>query len=268
MDVDGKIAVLRRTIKDLKRVAVAFSGGVDSALLAVVAHDALGDDMLAVSVSSPVVTPDDSQDVDRLAREHGFALHKIELDELGLEAFRHNDAERCYVCKRHRFEQIACFARENGFEHVLEGSNRDDLSDYRPGMRALAEYPCVASPFLELGYDKADVRAMARELGIDVWDKPASSCLATRVERDVEITPAVLERIRKGEAFLREIVGSGKQIRLRAHGQCADLARIETDPEASERILKSAPAVAGALEEIGFRHIALDLRGYRMGNMN
>ncbi len=245
-------------------VAVAFSAGVDSTLLLRAAREALGDRVIAITVRSRFVPRRELEASEALCRTIGVPQLILEVDPFTVAGVRENPADRCYLCKRELFTRIRAAAEARGFAQVAEGSNADDLGDYRPGMRAIRELG-IRSPLLELGLTKAEIRAMSRELGLPTWDKPAMACLATRIPTGTPLTEESLRRAEKAEERLSDL-GFGK-LRVRVHG---DLARIELDPAELPRLLdeQTRQTVHRDLLALGFRWVSLDLGGYRMGSMN
>lgn len=245
-------------------VLVAFSGGVDSALLLAAAHDALGERALGITVASPLHPVRELERARDVAARIGARHRVVELDELLDPVLRENPVDRCYRCKRARFERLRDLAREEGLDTLLEGSNRDDLQDHRPGLRAARELE-ARSPFIELGIGKEAIRAMARARGLSVWDAPATACLATRVPYGQTLTRARIERIDNAEERLAAL--GLRSFRVRDHGE---LARLEIDRRELESLLEPRlrEQVACELRAAGYRHACLDLEGYRPGSMD
>ena len=261
---DNKVAVLSDVLRQMGSAVVAYSGGADSSLLVAVAHHTLGNRALAVTAVSPTFPRCDLREACRQARRYGWSHRLITTQELKNEKFACNPTDRCYYCKQELFHQLWKIARAEGFRWVVDGSNTDDLSDYRPGARAKTDLG-VRSPLQEAGFNKADVRSMARLIGLMTADKPASACLASRFPYGTHITKASLKAIEKSENVLHKL--GFKQVRVRMHG---DIARIELDlAELDKSLIESRRCkIVAALKQCGFRYITLDLEGYRTGSMN
>ncbi|TVR25779.1 MAG: ATP-dependent sacrificial sulfur transferase LarE [Ilumatobacter sp.] len=262
MDVDTKVAVLEHELVRLDRVVVAFSGGADSAFLAVMAHNTLGGERAsAVTAISPSLAGDEAADCRALASEWGLTWTPVDTDEMERAAYRINDTDRCYHCKAEMMEVVAPIAAGRAATVVL-GVNIDDLGDHRPGQRAAveggAEFPLVTA-----GFTKADVREASRRLGLRTWDKPAAACLASRVPYGTEVTVGVLSRVERAEAALRRL--GFDQVRVRHYDHTA---RIEVELDQLAAVVARRDDVVGAVRAAGYRYITLDLEGFRSGNLN
>lgn len=261
--IKAKINKLIEWFKTKNGVLVAFSGGVDSALLLKAAQVALGDKVWAVTANSPLNTPEEKETAIKVAREIGAKHLVVEINDLENSLVSSNPPDRCYYCKKARFVAMLKLAAEKGLEVVVEGSNLDDLKDFRPGLKAVKELG-VASPLEELGFTKQDVRQGAKILGLSVWDKPSEPCLATRVPFNTEITLAKLSRVMEAENFLKNSFGL-IQVRVRDHN---GLARIEVEKGQLEIVYKNREEIVKVLSEKGFSYVTMDLAGYRTGSMN
>jgi len=243
---------------------VAFSGGVDSALLAQIAHDQLGDRAVAATAQAWAYPRDELRHAPELARKIGIRHVSIEADPLIRDIFAANPPDRCYHCKKAIFGKLVQLARELGLEAVADGSHAGDTADFRPGQRAARELH-VISPLKEAGLNKADIRAISRHLGLPTWNKPSLACLATRFPYGTAVTPERAAQVDAAETFLRTLVTG--DIRVRSDGTTA---RIETSPNRIPILAQSElrDKILAHLKNLGFTYVALDLRGYRTGSMN
>ena len=254
------------TISKYNAPAVAFSGGIDSTLLAVAANK-LFPGLPCIILVSALLSQEELTDARKIAREHALNLVEIESDELLQEDIAINSPERCFYCKKYRFELICAWIEKHGHDIIFEGSNLDDLSDYRPGMKALSQAPKVCSPLLESGFKKGDVRALANEWRIRIWNKPSASCLATRVDYGNRLSPEILAKIDAAENIIRKHIPANSNLRVRLH---SDIARIETDTDNFAIIMQPHiyTGIAKAIRQLGLSFVTLDLCGFKSGNMN
>lgn len=259
-----RLARLRGLVAGLGGAAVAYSGGVDSTLLALVAHEQLGGRALACTASSPSMDIEELEEAAQLARALGIRHRVVPTHEVDREAYARNTPNRCYVCRRVVFGCLIEVAREEGLPHLLHGAQLDDAGDLRPGLRAAAELG-VRAPLVEAGLTKADVRALARGLGLPNWNKPAAACLSSRIPYGERVTVEKLRRVAAAERALREL--GCTEVRVRHHGT---LASIEVAAGDLDRLLQPSLRAAAVerLQTLGFSHVTLDLRGFRSGSLN
>jgi len=261
-DLQVKAKRLFELIAGMGSLVVAFSGGVDSGLLCAIGYLALGDRMLAVTVRSPVETPGDNEAAQALAEQVGLTHQLVDFDDLKNPQFVANPPDRCYHCKLARLRAIQQIALDFGTQFVAEGSNADDASDYRPGARAVAELG-IRSPLAEVGLTKPEIRALARVMGLQVWDRPSAPCLATRFPYGTPVTWQGLGQVAKGEQFLKD---KGYQpVRVRHYGNTA---RVEVKPEVMGNLMIEREQILSEFKNLGFTYVVVDLAGYRSGSMN
>lgn len=253
---------LIKYLKGLGKVVLAFSGGVDSTFLLKVAKESLGDNVKAVTILSPYIPKWEIAEAQELVKELGVQHEIIEAPII--DSIKFNPEDRCYLCKTAVFSMILSIAKEQGYDYVIDGTNFDDISDYRPGLRALKELE-VKSPLLECKLTKAEIRAFSKELGLNTWDKPPYACLLTRIPYGNELKVEDFEKIENAEKYMMSI--GFRAVRVRCHG---DLARIEVARQDRSKLFDEEllDTIAEKIKEFGFKYVTLDLQGYRVGSFN
>jgi uncharacterized protein len=264
MDLLAKQRKLEDSLRSLGRTLIAYSGGVDSAYLAWAAHQVLGQNMLAVIADSPSLARTHLQDALAFAQEQEIPLEVIQTAEMERPEYVRNDQQRCFHCKDELFNLMQDFAAKRGFQSIAYGVNVDDQSDFRPGQTAARQHH-VAAPLLEAGLTKAEIRDLARQSGLRVWDKPASACLSSRIEYGRPVTLEALSAVEQGEDALRRL--GFRQVRVRHHGE---IARIEIAKDELSRALtlEMFAELNRIFKGLGFTYVTLDTEGFRSGSMN
>ncbi len=264
MDLHEKYELLKDNLRDLKNVAIAFSGGVDSTFLLKTAYDVLGTNVLAVTARSSTYPEREFKEAKGFTEKYGIPYEIIVSEELEVDGFSDNPVNRCYLCKNELFEKIREIACRHGIRHIAEGSNHDDLSDYRPGLKAIAEHG-VISPLRTAELTKEEIRVLSKELDLPTWNKPSFACLSSRFPYGQKITKEKLEMVDKAEQLLLD--EGFRQVRVRHHG---DIARIEVSQAEIQKFfdINFIQHINDSFKKIGFTYTTLDLKGYRMGSMN
>ncbi|KEJ03832.1 ATP-dependent sacrificial sulfur transferase LarE [Clostridium botulinum] len=262
MNINDKYNNLINYLKDLKSVAVAFSGGVDSTLLLKAAKEALGDNAISITIVSPYIPKWEIREARELVDKIGIKSYFVEVPML--EEIRSNPEDRCYICKKSVFNKIKDLAREKGIKYIVDGTNADDTKDYRPGMRALKELD-VKSPLLDNSINKEEIRVLSKELQLDTWDKPAYACLLSRIPYNQKIKEKDLDRIEKAEVYIMKL--GFRAVRVRSHG---NLARIEVPQKERVKLFNEdiLDKISKELKKLGFKYVTVDIEGYKMGSLN
>ncbi|MGC1400568.1 ATP-dependent sacrificial sulfur transferase LarE [Candidatus Binatus sp.] len=262
--LDAKLERMRAMFAPMRSLIVAFSGGVDSTFVLNVAHEVLGDAVLALTTTSPTMPDEDRESAIAMARLIGARHLIVESNELEIPGYAANPINRCYLCKHNLFTVCEAKGAELGIDEIVDGLNLDDLHDYRPGMQAASEKR-VRHPLVEAEMTKADVRELSRAMGLPTWDRPASPCLSSRFPYGTEITPDGLKKVAAGEKLLHSM--GFAVARVRYHGE---VARLELEQSEIARIFEPAnrETIEREFKEIGFRFVAIDLKGFRSGSLN
>lgn len=260
--MNKKLGQLKQYLYDLGSVAVAFSSGVDSTFLLKVAHDVLGDNVIAVTAQSCSFPKRELQEAQDFCKREGIRHIICDSEELKIEGFSQNPKNRCYLCKRELFEKIQAIAAENHIAAIVEGSNLDDNGDYRPGLQAVAELG-IKSPLRDCNLNKKEIRELSKSLGLPTWNKQSFACLSSRFVYGETITEQKLKMVDQAEQLLLDL--GFHQVRVRIHGM---MARIEILPDEFIKLIQVRERIISAFRSYGFTYITLDLQGYRTGSMN
>ncbi|MCD6083610.1 ATP-dependent sacrificial sulfur transferase LarE [Candidatus Aerophobetes bacterium] len=257
-----KMENLKDKLRRMGRVVIAFSGGVDSTFLVKVAYEVLGKNVIAVTAASSTYPKTELEEAKRLARLIGVRHIIVNSQETEVENFKRNPPNRCYYCKKELFSRLKEIAKKEKINYVLDGTNYDDLTDFRPGMKALRELNII-SPLKDAKLTKEDIRNLSKLMNLDTWDKPACACLASRFPYGIRITKERLDRVEKAEAVIRNL--GIRQLRVRYHNE---IARIEVNKKDMQLLLEHSDSIVKKFKELGFIYVTLDMEGYRTGSLN
>jgi len=258
----SKLDKLTLNLKKMKKVAIAFSGGLDSTFLVKIAYDTLNKNAIAITAISDLYPNWEQNQAKNFAKEIGIKHILINFEEIDIENFSENLKDRCYYCKKELFSKILQISKNYNITNVLDGSKVDDKFDYRPGLKALKELK-VVSPLKDVGFNKKEIRALSKKMGLNTWDKPSFACLASRIPYGLKINKNRLKTIEKSEDFLRSL--GVKQFRVRYHNE---IARIEVLKDDFQKILSNSEKITNRFKKLGFKYITLDIQGYRSGSLN
>ncbi|WP_204103891.1 MULTISPECIES: ATP-dependent sacrificial sulfur transferase LarE [Spirulina sp. CCY15215] len=262
--LDRKLQELKRLLREIDRALIAYSGGIDSTLVAKLAYDVLGDRAVAITAISPSLLPEDLEEAKIQAATIGITHEAIETHEMENSNYTSNPVNRCYFCKSELHDTLKPIAIARGYPYVIDGVNADDLQDYRPGIQAAKERG-ARSPLAEIGITKLEVRELSKTLGLSWWDKPSQPCLSSRFPYGEEITVEKLQRVGRSEVYLRKL--GWQNLRVRSAGNTA---KIELPPEQIKAFIASVdlPSLVAIFQEFGFLYVTLDLEGYQSGKLN
>ncbi len=260
--MNDKLTQLQTTLLEMRRVAVAYSAGIDSTLLLKIAHDTLGENAIGITAVSASLPTQEKKEATELARQIGARHVFVESHETEDERYLANPTNRCYFCKIKTYEDINAYTQKYGYEQIIDGTNADDVGDHRPGRRAAREHG-IRSPLQEVGLTKAEIRELAQKLNLPNWDKPAAACLSSRIPYGSLISIEILGQVERAEATLYQL--GFQELRVRHHDQ---VARIEVPPDDFSAVIAQSEVIVRSLENIGYNYVTLDLAGFRSGSMN
>ena len=259
-----KRLTLVNNLIQMESVIVAYSGGVDSAFLAAIANEVLGDKAIAITAVSPSLAPSELEEAKTLASELGLNFRTLNTKEVEREDYQANNPDRCFFCKDELYSHLIRYAEEEGYKFVLNGTNKDDLGDYRPGIEAARQYG-VLSPMVDVNLTKEEIRLLSKDMDLNTWDKPAQACLSSRIPYGTTVTVEALTKIAKAEHFLR--TKGFKQLRVRHHDT---IARIEMEPTDFQDLISEPlrTEITDAFKDFGYSYVTLDMDGFRSGSLN